>query len=147
MHWLFWVMCAVFFGVAYRLGYKLVSDKFPALLSVSLIMFIVSVISFGMFFLFPESNALPLSGNLRHYWPLVVVGFFVAGLEVSVMMIYRSGGPLSIAQSLSANIGAIAVFIIGAMVFREHTNVGQTVGFLLGLIGVTLMAYYSRKRE
>ena len=147
MHWLFWVMCAVFFGVAYRLGYKLISDKFPALLSVSLIMFVVSVISFGTFFLMPEKNGVPFSDNLYHYWPLVVVGVFVAGLEVSIMMIYRSGGPLSIAQSLAGNTIGIVVLIIGVLVFREDVTVGQAIGFFLGLLGVTLMAYYSKKKE
>lgn len=146
MHCLFWVMCAVLFGVAYRLGYKLVADKFPALLSASLIMLVVSIISFGMFFLMAEDNAILHTGNLYHYWPLVVVGVFVTGLEASVLMVYRSGGPLSIVQSLAANIVGIIVLIIGVVVFREHINPGQTVGFFLALAGVILMTYHSKKK-
>lgn len=144
MHWLFWVFMGVVLGTSYRLGYKLVSDKFSPLFNVATITFIASLICFALY-LWKENSKFALSDiDIKSLWPLLIVGIIVAGLEISIMMIYKSGGPLSIAQTLTSSLVGVFVFAIGLIFFKEELNTGQTVGFILALSGISLMTYYSR---
>lgn len=143
MTWLFWVFSAVAFAVGYRLSYKLLSDKLPPLLSVSIVMFIVSMLSFTLYYWQSSGETPAPEANL---WPLITVGVIVAGLEVSIMMIYRAGGPVSIAQSLASNVISLLVLFFGIFYFAEELNSGQTFGFWLALIGVSLMTFFSHRK-
>ena len=154
MHWLAWVLFSVFFSVGYRLSYKFISDKLSPLLAVSLIMFLVSLISLGLFFILlwgqGEASAfknLPDMLSLQSVWPLFVVGCVVAGLEVSILMVYRVGGPVSIAQSLMSNTTSVMVFFGGILIFEERLNTVQCIGFLFAIVGVSLMSFFSRPQR
>ena len=144
MHWLIWVFIAVFFGVSYRIGYKLLSGFPNPLLNVSIISLIASLVCFVLYLCREQSSAAFHVPEWRLLWPLVIVGIALAGLEISVMMIYRSGGPLSIAQSMSSSLVGIIIFAIGVIAFKDQLNMEQIIGFALGLSGVTLMTYSSR---
>jgi drug/metabolite transporter (DMT)-like permease len=145
MHWLFWVFTSVFFGISYRLGYKLVSGNSSPLLNVAVITMTASLICFVLYYLkdYPKSSDTLI--NLKNLWPLLIVGVVMAGLEVSIMMIYRSGGPVSISQSLASSMVGIIIFAIGLIFFKEQLNTGQIIGFALGLAGITTLTYYSSK--
>lgn len=143
MHWLTWVFTGVFFGVSYRLGYKLISNQFPPLLSAAIVTLVASLTCFAIYFVQTQMQQTLTTPPLKTLWPLLLVGFVLAGLEVSIIMLYHAGGPLSIAQSMASSTVGIIVFVIGIAFFKESLNTGQLIGFLLSLSGITLLTYYS----
>jgi drug/metabolite transporter (DMT)-like permease len=143
MHWLIWVFIAVSFSTAYRLGYKLLSGEFTALFNVAVITLVASIVCFILYFIREHNMAAFGTLSLKSIVPLAVVGVILAGLEVSIMMIYRAGGPLSISQTLASSMTGIIVFGIGVLWFKDHLNAGQIAGFFLGLTGISLLTYYS----
>lgn len=146
MYWLAWVFIAVFFGVTYRLGYKLLSGHMTPLFNVSIVTLVACVVCFSLYLWREHGQATLDDLSLKTAVLLVFVGFALAGLEVSIMMIYKSGGPLSIAQSLGSSMVGVVVFAIGLVFFKDQLNWGQILGFVLGLSGITLMTYYSRAK-
>lgn len=143
MHWLFWVFISTFFGVGYRVGYKAVSDDFAPLFAVGVITLVASLLSLGLHYWLDRQKAVKPVLERRTLLHLLVVGVFTAGLSISNMMMYSAGGLVSIAQVLSSSMVIIIVFAIGIFAFREKLNVGQVVGFFVGLIGIILMTYHS----
>ena len=143
MHWLFWVSLSIFFGVGYRVGYKAVSDDFAPLFAVGVISLVSSLVSLGLHYCIDRPKVVKHVLKPKTLLLLLVVGIFTAGLEVSNMMMYKAGGLVSIAQVLSSNMVSIIIFTIGIFAFRERLNAGQSIGFFIGLIGVTLMTYHS----
>ncbi|PIZ30592.1 MAG: hypothetical protein COY40_04295 [Alphaproteobacteria bacterium CG_4_10_14_0_8_um_filter_53_9] len=143
MHWLTWVFTGIFFGVSYRLGYKLISNQFPPILSAAIVTLVASLTCFVIYFIQTNMHSTIVTPPLKTLWPLLLVGLILAGLEVSIIMLYHAGGPLSIAQSMASSAVGIIVFIIGITFFKESLNTGQLIGFVLGLSGITLLTYYS----
>ncbi|HIF24769.1 MAG TPA: hypothetical protein EYG18_01590 [Micavibrio sp.] len=147
MHWLIWVFIAVSFSSAYRLGYKMLSGEFTALFNVAVITLIASLTCFMLYFL-REHNATSFENlSAKSIAPLILVGIVLAGLEVSIMMIYRVGGPLSISQSLASSMTGIIIFGVGVLCFKDQLNWGQITGFFLSLTGVSLLTYYSAAKS
>ncbi|MDD9911533.1 MAG: EamA family transporter [Alphaproteobacteria bacterium] len=144
MHWLFWVFSCVIFGIGYRLGYKLVSTKFSPLFNVAVITLVVSLLCFTLYFLRDYGKGDTPALTVKELWPLITIGVIMAGLEVSWMMLYKSGGPISISHTIPTSMVGIAMFTIGIFFFKEQLNMGQIIGFVLGLSGVSIMTYASR---
>ena len=145
MHWLYWVYISVFFGVSYRIGYKLISDKFSPLFNASIITFIASMTCLALYLWQDYSKNGAHDLTLKSLLPLLFLGLILGGLELSILMIYRSGGPVSIAQSLASGTVGLIVFAIGLSFFKDQLNTGQILGFLLGITGTCMMIYYSAK--
>ena len=142
MHWLVWVFIGSFFGVSYRLGYKLISTQFPPILSASVVTLVASILCFSIYFYQYNYQDVPFPSP-KTLWPLFLIGITLAGLEVSIIMLYHSGGPLSIAQALASSTVGIIVFTIGYFYFKDNINTGQLIGLTLGLTGTALLTYYS----
>lgn len=143
MYWLFWVSLSTFFGVGYRVGYKAVSDDFSPLFAVGVITLVAGLISLGLHYWIDRPKVVKRVLKPRTLFLLLMVGIFTAGLSISNMMMYHAGGLVSIAQVLSSSMVSIIIFAIGLFAFREKLNVGQGLGFFIGLIGIILMTYYS----
>ncbi len=144
MHWLAWVFIGTFFGISYRVSYKLISDQFSPLFNVSVISLCVSALCF-LGFLMHDYHKTDLSGfNLKSLIAFLLIAIIVAGLEISIMMIYKSGGPLSVAQSLASAMIGCGAFAIGILYFKDSLNIGQIIGFVTSLIGICILTFSSR---
>lgn len=144
MHWLSWVFIGTFFGISYRLSYKLISGHFTPLFNVAFISLFVSLICFTLFFLRDYQKIDVASISLKSLAILALIGVIVAGLEISIMMIYKSGGPISVAQSLASVLIGLSCFAIGLLWFKETLNMGQIIGFFVSILGAGILTYYSR---
>lgn len=145
MHWLYWVYISIFFSVSYRIGYKLISDKFSPLFNAAIITFIASIVCLTLYLWQDYSKNGAHELTIKAMMPLLALGVILGGLELSILMIYRSGGPVSIAQALASGTVGIIVFSIGLLYFKDQLNLGQIIGFILGIIGTCMMIYYSKK--
>lgn len=67
-------------------------------MSVSIITLVASLIGFIVYFVKNSQKLTAMPENITSVWPLVLVGIVMAGLEILIMMIYRSGGqqPISV---------------------------------------------------
>lgn len=72
--------------------------------------------------------------------PALVIGVGAFLIEVGFILMYRSGWLVSSA-SLSANVTAsLLLFPLGILVFKESASPTQLAGFILGALGIYLIA-------
>ncbi|MFZ2620636.1 MAG: EamA family transporter [Alphaproteobacteria bacterium] len=145
-HWLFWVFLSSAFGVAYHVSYKLVSGKFPPLLIAAISALVASIICGTLYSLMENKSEVMFPKTFSTLWPLLLMGFILAGLEITVLMIYKSGGPISLAQAMGSGTAVMITFTLGVFLFKEPLHLGQILGFFCTLTGVSLMTYFSGKQ-
>lgn len=72
--------------------------------------------------------------------PALVIGAGALLVEVGFILMYRSGWLVSYA-SLSANVTASLLLVpLGVLVFKESVSPTQVTGFILGAVGLYLIA-------
>lgn len=78
-------------------------------------------------------------GLVTHSWAAWLLAVSVAGIELGVYAMYRSGWPLSTASLTSQSIAVGLLAIIGVLAFGEHLNVGRLSGLVLCAVGAVLL--------
>lgn len=72
-------------------------------------------------------------------WAPWLLALSVAGIELGVYAMYRSGWPLSTASITSQSIAVTLLAIIGVMAFSEHMNPGRLLGIAFCAVGAVLL--------
>lgn len=72
-------------------------------------------------------------------WASIALGICIVGLELGYIFLYRAGANVSSA-SLIANIClAIALVIVGVIMYKEHVTSQQLIGIVVCIIGIILI--------
>ena len=85
--------------------------------------------------------ALNRDGNLlREYaqmnWATIVLGIAIVGLEVGFLYAYRAGWAVSAASVVQSSFLAIALMIVGKLIFGEALTANKLLGALICLVGL-----------
>ena len=101
--------------------------------------YITAAIITGAIFLFlvkPENAIIELS---KVNWTSIVLGIAIVGLELGYIFMYRGGGKVS-SGALVANIClAIALLIVGALLYGENITLKQVLGIFICIAGLFLI--------
>ena len=101
--------------------------------------YITAAILTGVIFLFlvkPENAIVELS---KVNWTSIVLGIAIVGLELGYIFMYRSGWKVS-SGALVANIClAIALIVVGAILYGENITVKQVLGIFICIVGLFLI--------
>ncbi|WP_323735745.1 hypothetical protein PXD04_07590 [Methanosphaera sp. ISO3-F5] len=81
----------------------------------------------------PENLVVQLS-NIN--WSSILLGICIVGLEAGYIYAYRLGWQVNNAPVVANTCLAIALLIIGAVLFHEGISVKQIVGMILCIIGL-----------
>lgn len=88
--------------------------------------------------------ALNKSGSLiREYahlnWSPFVLGVAIVGLEAGFIYAYKAGWMVSTAQIVQSSFLAIALLIVGLLLYHEQLNASKVIGVLICMVGLYFM--------
>jgi drug/metabolite transporter (DMT)-like permease len=83
------------------------------------------------------------SWNLRSVnWGSAAVGISIVGVELAVLLAYRSGWRVSLLSVIGNSASALLLVGIGLAFFHEHLSLRNVSGVILCLIGLALMSQH-----
>jgi len=95
-------------------------------------------VSAALFLASVKPNALlPELGKAN--WTSYVLGLSIVGIEVGYVFLYRSGWKVSNGALTSSMCLALALLVIGFLVYREHISIKQLAGILVCGLGLLLI--------
>ena len=72
-------------------------------------------------------------------WANLLLGLAIIGLEGGFLYLYRAGWSVSVGPVLSYTGLAVALLVVGALIFGEHVGWRQVFGVALCLAGIALV--------
>ena len=81
------------------------------------------------------------NGNLIHEYSKlntapVLLGISVVGLEVGFIYAYKTGWPVSTLSTVQSAFLALALIIVGALLYKEEISLNKVIGIVICLIGL-----------
>jgi hypothetical protein len=75
-------------------------------------------------------------------WASATVGVSIVGVELAVLLAYRSGWRVSLLSVIGNSASALLLVGIGLAFFHEHVSVRNLTGIVLCLIGLALISQH-----
>lgn len=75
-------------------------------------------------------------------WASVAVGVSIVGVELAVLLAYRSGWRVSLLSVIGNSASALLLVGIGLAFFQEHLSLRNMSGVILCLIGLALISQH-----
>jgi uncharacterized membrane protein len=91
--------------------------------------------------LYPSRSAGPWSIRGIN-WASAAVGVSIVGVELAVLLAYRSGWRVSLLSVIGNSASALLLVAIGLLFFREHLSVRNVTGIGLCLVGLALITQH-----
>ncbi|MBI4836734.1 MAG: EamA family transporter [Candidatus Abawacabacteria bacterium] len=139
MNWLYFALLASASFGFYNFFSKLATDKFSASITLMFVAgtaFIVAAITtFSL-----KTSGLPLQFSFKHIHLPILAGFATGIAEILYFMAFAKGAPLSIGAPFVIGTTIIIASILGMIFLREPLSLLKSVGFLLTLSGLILLA-------
>jgi drug/metabolite transporter (DMT)-like permease len=90
--------------------------------------------------LYPVRNAGPWSWKVN--WASCAVGVSIVGVELAVLLAYRTGWKISLVSVIGNTASALLLVAIGLLFFHEHVSGRIVVGVVLCLAGLALITQH-----
>lgn len=87
----------------------------------------------------PDGTVTRQFGLITRSWAAWLLAVSVAGIELGVYAMYRSGWPLSTASLTSQSVAVSLLAIIGVVVFAEHFTPLRLTGLVFCAVGAVLL--------
>ncbi len=85
-------------------------------------------------------NGESLSSQLANLnWTPFVLGLAVVGLEVGAIFMYKAGWEVSLGNIVQAIFVAIALLVVGVLIYREALTATKVAGIAVCLVGIVLL--------
>ena len=85
-------------------------------------------------------NGESISSQLSNLnWAPFVLGLAVVGLEVGAIFMYKAGWEVSLGNIVQAIFVAIALLIVGVLIYHEALTVTKAAGIAVCLVGIVLL--------
>jgi len=91
--------------------------------------------------LYPSRSAGPWSIRGIN-WASAAVGVSIAGVELAVLLAYRSGWRVSLLSVIGNSASALLLVAIGLLFFHEHLSLRNVTGIGLCLVGLALITQH-----
>ena len=88
-----------------------------------------------MFFVMNKSGDL-LQEYAKNNWAPIFLGISVVGLEVGFIYAYKNGWPVSTVSIVQSAFLAVALLIVGVLLYHETVNISKVVGVGFCLVGL-----------
>jgi drug/metabolite transporter (DMT)-like permease len=80
------------------------------------------------------------SGSLRNVnWASYVVGVSIVGVELAVLLAYRTGWKISLVSVIGNTASALLLVFVGLIFYHEQLSGKNVAGIALCLVGLTLI--------
>lgn len=97
-----------------------------------------ALVSLALFFVMStDKNFL---GQVYHMnWTTVMLGLSIVGLEIGAIYMYKVGWDVSVGNLVMSAILAVALIIVGVLLYKESVSATQLAGIGLCMAGVFLI--------
>ena len=129
------IALVVFSNVVYQICAKGVPKDMDTMASMTITYIVGAICSAIMFF------AMNRNGNLlQEYsklnWAPIFLGVSVVGLEVGFIYAYKNGWAVSTASIVQSAFLAVALLIVGVLLYHETVSISKIIGVGFCLVGL-----------
>jgi multidrug transporter EmrE-like cation transporter len=133
-----WLGVAIAGTVGYHLVLKLTPAGANPFLSLAITFAIGSLAYIGIFAATPGTAS--LRGELAQLnWTTVALAAVVVCLDLSFMMLYRTGFEVSLGQLITQSGAALLLLLLGVAFFADKLSLANIGGILLCVVGLWLI--------
>ncbi len=129
------IVLVVFSNIIYQICAKSVPKDMDAMASMTITYLVGAVCSAIMFFVMNRNGNL-LQEYSKMNWAPIVLGISVVGLEVGFIYAYKNGWSVSTASIVQSAFLAVALLVVGKLLYHEQINVSKIVGIGFCLVGL-----------
>ncbi len=132
------VLAVVCSNVIYHVCAKSTSPKINPFASLAVTYLIGIGVSLAAYYL--TSPVKRLSQEMSHLnWSAVVLGVAIVGLEAGNIFMYKVGWDISLGPLVTSISQAMALILVGALLYQERISLTQAAGIVLCLAGLFLI--------
>ena len=125
----------VFSNIVYQICAKGVPKNMDAMASMTITYLVGAVCSAVMFFVMNKNGNLLQEYTKMNMAP-IFLGVSVVGLEVGFIYAYKNGWAVSTASIVQSAFLAVALIIVGAVLYHEAITANKVIGIVICLIGL-----------
>ena len=129
------IALVVFSNIVYQICAKGVPKDMDAMASMTITYLVGAVCSAIMYFVMNKNGNL-LQEYAKMNWAPFFLCVSVVGLEVGFIYAYKNGWAVSTASLVQSAFLAVALIIVGAVLYREAITVNKVIGIVICLIGL-----------
>lgn len=129
------IALVVFSNIVYQICAKGVPKDMDAMASMTITYLVGAVGSAIMYFVMNKNGNL-LQEYAKMNWAPFFLGVSVVGLEVGFIYAYKNGWAVSTASLVQSAFLAVALIIVGAVLYREAITANKVIGIVICLIGL-----------
>lgn len=122
----------------YHITTKRTPTDANAFLSLAVTYGVAAIVSIIIYFIGYKNTSLPEEIKKLN-WTSLALGIIIIGLELGYVLVYRTGWDVSKAPLVANCCLAIALVIIGALVFKEQITAKQIIGMIICIIGLIVV--------
>ena len=132
------IALVVFSNVVYQICAKSVPHEMHPFASLTVTYTVSALVCLVLFFVLNRGGHL-----FREYaklnWAPIVFGVVLVGLEVGFIYAYKAGWPVSTAQTVQSAVLAVALLLVGFLLYREPLRWNKVVGVAICLVGLVFI--------
>lgn len=125
-------------NIVYQICTKSVPDTMHPLASLTVTYGVGAVLSAVLYYVLCKNGNL-----LREYqqlnWAPFALGLVIIGLEVGYIYAYKAGWPVSTTATVQSAFLAVALVIVGLLLYKEHITWSKAVGVIICLVGLVFI--------
>ena len=129
------IVLIVFSNIVYQICAKGVPKNMDAMASMTITYLVGAVCSAVMFFVMNKNGNLLQEYTKMNMAP-IFLGVSVVGLEVGFIYAYKNGWAVSTASIVQSAFLAVALIIVGAVLYHEAITANKVIGIVICLIGL-----------
>lgn len=125
-------------NIVYQICTKSVPNTMHPLASLTVTYGVGAVLSAVLYYVLCKNGNL-----LREYqqlnWAPFALGLVIIGLEVGYIYAYKAGWPVSTTATVQSAFLAVALVIVGLLLYKEHITWSKAVGVIICLVGLVFI--------
>ena len=129
------IVLIVFSNIVYQICAKGVPKNMDAMASMT-ITYIVGAVCSGIMYFVMNKNGSLLQEYVKINWAPVFLGVSVVGLEVGFIYAYKNGWAVSTVSIVQSAFLAVALIVVGAILYHEVITANKVIGIVICLIGL-----------
>lgn len=135
MSYIWPIALVVVSNIVYQICAKSVPKDMDAMASMTITYLVGAACSAIMFYLMNKNGSLLQEYSKMNIAP-VLLGVSVVGLEVGFLYAYKIGWQVSTASIVQSAFLALALLLVGALLYHEAITVNKVIGVVICLIGL-----------
>lgn len=132
------IALVVLSNTVYQVCSKSVPGKVSPFASLTITYLVGAVISAAMYVI-TEKNTHIMKEFAHMNWAPYVLGLVIVGLEVGFIYAYKAGWQVSTASIVQSSFLAIALILVGALLYHEPLTWNKLIGIGICMIGLVFI--------